>query len=101
MTEYDRNQARFIRMYKHGVKVNSLDNFKKWERDFYNEVIEMKNTYNSDTSVYLIGKNRVTIVFGFIANIDGREFLYAVTKRNNDKKEVNIISMEGSMEGEK
>lgn len=95
MTEYDRMQARFIRMYQHGIKVNSLDNFKAWERDFYNEVIEMKNTYNSDTPVYLIGKNRVTIVFGFTVNNDGRESLYAVTKRNNDKKEVNIISMEG------
>ena len=95
MTEYDRNQARFIRMYKHGVKVNSLDNFKTWERDFYNEVIEMKNTYNSDTPVYLIGKNRVTIVFGFTVNIDGREFLYAVAKRRNEKKQVNIILIEG------
>ena len=95
MTEYDRNQARLIRMYKHGIKVNSLDNFKPWERDFYNEVTEMKNAYNSDTPVYLIGKNRVTIVFGFIANSDGKKLLYAVAKRNNDKKEVNIISMEG------
>lgn len=95
MTEYDRNQARLIRMYKHGIKVNSLDNFKPWERDFYSEVSEMKNAYNSDTPVYLIGKNRVTIVFGFIANIDGRKLLYAVAKRNNDKKEVNIIAIEG------
>ena len=95
MTEYDRRQARFIRMYKHGIKVNSLDNFKPWEHDFYNEVLQMKNAYNSDTQVYLIGKNRVAIVFGFIANIDGRKFLYAVTKRNNEKKEVNIIPIEG------
>lgn len=95
MTEYERMQARVIRMYKHGVKVNSLDNFKPWERDFYNEVVEMKNAYNSDAPVYLIGKNRVTIVFGFIANSDGKKFLYAVTKRNHDKKAVNVISIEG------
>lgn len=95
MTEYDRMQARFIRMYNRGKKVNSLENFKPWEHDFYNEVLQMKNIYNSDTSVYLIGRNRVTIVFGFIATIDGKKFLYAVAKRNNEKKQVYIISMEG------
>lgn len=95
MTEYDRMQARFIRMYNHAIKVNSLDGFRQWERDFYNEVAEMKNAYNSDTPVYLIGKNRVTIVFGFTVKIDGRKFLYAVTKRNNDKKQVNIMPIEG------
>lgn len=95
MTEYDRIQARFIRMYKRSIKVNSLDNFKPWERDFYNEVLQMKNAYNSGAQVYLIGKNRVAIVFGFIANIEGRKFLYAISKRHNEKKQVNIISMEG------
>lgn len=94
MTHDDRMQARFIRMYKHGIKVNSLENFKPWEHDFYNEVCQMKNAYNSGAQVYLIGKNRVTIVFGFTVNIEGRKFLYAISKRHNDKKEVNIISME-------
>ena len=82
-------------MYYHGIKVNSLDGFKPWERDFYNEVLQMKNVYNSGAQVYLIGKNRVAIVFGFIATIAGEKFLYAVAKRKNEKKQVNIISMEG------
>lgn len=95
MSEYDRIQARFIRMYKHGLKVNSLTGFKQWEQVFYNEVVQLKNTYNPQAQVYLIGKNRVTIVFGFTANIDGVQYLYAISKRNNEKKEVNIILMEG------
>lgn len=95
MSEYDRMQARFIRMYKHAAKIYSLEDFKPWEREFYNEVAQMKKAYNSGDQIYLIGKNRVAIVFGFIANIDGRKFLYAVAKRNNEKKEVNIIPIEG------
>ena len=95
MTEYDRMQARLIRMYKRGSKIISLGDFKPWEREFYHEVVEIKNSHNPSTQVYLIGKNRVTIVFGFTVNIEGRKFLYAISKRNNDKKEVNIISMEG------
>ena len=95
MTEYDRIQARFIRMYKRGVKIYSLDDFKPWEREFYHEVLAIKNKYSPKSEVYLIGKNRVTIVFGFIANNDNRKSLYVISKRNNDKKEISVISMEG------